>query len=411
MRSTKLFNAIGLIDDALIREADTARGWKAGKRLWLRWASVAAAACVVLAMTALWLPRDTNDHPDLPKLAVNGMMGASGGSGGMYGVQAYDISDLDTANPWSESAVFETLPVFQNPINYFAGIPQNGLSEDEMQRNAADIAAKMGLTVDALITLPTEQELQLRREKERSVPGNEEYEPDATPVAVEALCGEITIQVDAVNWVVVRFNPGVSLPPEYTVPQFGATEQQANDTLQYLLRRYAAVVDMRSPASALSLSYRPDYDSNEIEQVFYYQAYENSGSLLERILGYNFNQVDFPYFAEDGSLTTIYRYSADLSHKIGDYPVISPQAARQLLLQKHYISFVAPEGFPGEQYIAKVELLYNNNRLEGRYDNQTYMPYYLFWVEMPDQAQANGLKTYAPFYVPAVDAYYLSNMP
>ena len=39
------------------------------------------------------------------------------------------------------------------------------------------------------------------------------------------------------------------------------------------------------------------------------------------------------------------------------------------------------------------------------------MPYYRFYVELPDMERENGLKTYGAYYVPAVKGEYISNMP
>ena len=100
------------------------------------------------------------------------------------------------------------------------------------------------------------------------------------------------------------------------------------------------------------------------------------------------------------------RYSkTDLSQKIGDYPIITAEEARKLLLENHYITTV-PEALPGEEYIAHVELMY---RTSGR--DSGFMPYYKFLVEMPTMERENGLKTFGAFYVPAVQSEFLENMP
>jgi len=197
----------------------------------------------------------------------------------------------------------------------------------------------------------------------------------------------------------IFFENGVQLPNEYSFTYYDTSEQQANDVMQYLLEQYKPVVAMESPA----LDLFGDYDI-DAQRSFDYDAYENSGSLTERILGYNFNRVSFAP-NDDGVLWIIDRYSTDLSQKIGDYPIITAQEARELLLQKHYITTV-PEELPDEEYIASVELIYRT----GRHD-EVFMPYYRFLVEMPTMQRDNGLKTFGAFYVPAVEEQYLSNMP
>ena len=61
---------------------------------------------------------------------------------------------------------------------------------------------------------------------------------------------------------------------------------------------------------------------------------------------------------------------------------------------------------PGEKYIKKVELVYRTSEME-----EIYMPYYRFYVELPEENLEHGLKTYGAYYVPAVEGSYLTNMP
>ena len=65
-----------------------------------------------------------------------------------------------------------------------------------------------------------------------------------------------------------------------------------------------------------------------------------------------------------------------------------------------------PFEIPGEEFVKKVELIY---RTEG-YD-EYYMPYYRFYVEIPEAELENRLKTYGAYYVPAVESSYISDMP
>ena len=71
----------------------------------------------------------------------------------------------------------------------------------------------------------------------------------------------------------------------------------------------------------------------------------------------------------------------------------------------NYITTV-PYEMPGGEYICKVELVY---RVSHR--DEYFMPYYRFYVEMPEGELENGLKDYGAYYVPAVDRAYLTGMP
>ncbi len=401
MKTEKLLNEIGQIDDSIIVEAETKTlKIRRAKRTWLRWTSAAAACVAVFVGIVAIYNHNTapieSDFPELPMLTVN----MDSGDFGFEGYMAYDINELQSGNPWSESDELKTLPVFQNPTSYdSAGQPINGISADEMIEKAKETALALGLTVDSIYTNPTEEDLRKEQEKAQAAADNEGYEADATPYEAIAVCGDITIKIEANGAARIFFEKGVQLPDKYSFTYHDTDEQQAKAVIQYLLEQYEPIVAMTSPA----LDLFGDYNIYE-QRSFSFDAYENSGNLTDRILGYNFNRVSFSP-NDDGALWIIDRYSTDLSQKMGDYPIITAQEARELLLQKHYITTV-PEELPDAKYIASVELIYRT----GRHD-EVFMPYYRFLVELPTMQSDNGLKTFGAFYVPAVDERYLSNMP
>lgn len=400
MKAEKLFDKIGQIDDGIIAEAnsDTLKITSA-KRAWLR--MIFAAACIVVAViTAVTLKQlvaPPDEFPELPMLTISEDRGAYG----FEGYMAYNINQLKTGNPWSERDVIKILPVFQNPASFDeADYPVKGLSAEEMIKKAREAALTLKLTIDSVYTKPTEEDLRKEEEKVRSIPGHEEYKAKAVPpYEAIAVCGDVTISVTTDGKVGITFEKGVPLPDNYSFTYYDTSEQQAKDAVSYLLEQYKSIVAMKSPAPDLFGDY-----SIDAQRLFSYSAYENNGSLTDRILSYNFNRVSF-FPNDDGVLGGINRYAADLSQKIGDYPIITAKNARKLLLQKRYITTV-PEEFPDEKYIAGVELIYRT----GRHD-EVFMPYYRFLVELPTMQKDNGLKTFGAFYVPAVEERYLTNMP
>lgn len=404
MKTETLMDCIGQIDDGIITEADNsiAKIFPV-KRPWIKWASLAAAAaaCVIIAIPFildLRQPAGSGDYSDLPKLSVN----SGFQSFGFEGFLAFDINELFSNNPWTADNGLSTMPVYTNPAQYdTAGKPVGGLSADEMIAKAKETASVMGLTADSVYTEPTDEALQRQEEKERSIPGNEGYKADITPEWAIAVCGDVIIRVSPNGEVSVEFTKGVPLPDGYSFINYDNTEEQAKDSLLYLLEQYASVAAMQSPAPALFGDY-----TYAAQRLFDYRAYDNSGSLTERILGYNFNTVTFAP-NDDGDLMLIRRSSPEtmLSQKIADYPIITADEARALLLGKRYITTV-PEEMPGADYIARAELVYR----AGRYD-AVFMPYYRFLVELPAMQRDNGLKTFGAFYVPAVKGEFLSEMP
>jgi hypothetical protein len=97
------------------------------------------------------------------------------------------------------------------------------------------------------------------------------------------------------------------------------------------------------------------------------------------------------------------------AEKLGDYPLISVSEAKEKLLSGQYQTNV-PVQMPGEQFLAKVELVYRTGPKE-----ESLLPYYRFYMELQDadgwqMTQDNGLKTYGAYYVPAIQDAYISNL-
>ncbi|QOX65372.1 hypothetical protein FRZ06_19440 [Anoxybacterium hadale] len=388
--SEKLLDEISMIDDKLIAEADThSLKGKPGtkkKNQWIGWA-VAAAACAVIALTIGFLPIEQEPspipspekptvpspglYPELPILTLNENMGDYG----FEGFLAHNAKELSGGNPWSEDDNITTLPVFRNPVSYDqAGMPVKGLSMEEMKGAALDVATSMGLDVNSASINLQEDE-------------------------VVITSGDVAIKTEANGAVRIVFENGIKLPKAYRFTFYDTSEQQAREVMNYLLKEYQHVSGIKSP----SLDLFGDYNIYG-QRTFSYEAFESEGNITDRILGYNFNRISFSP-DEDGKLWIIDRQKEDLSNKLGDYPIITVQKARELLLQKKYLTSV-PEKMPGEKMIAGVELIYRTTR----YD-EIFMPYYRFLVELPTMKIDGGLKTFGAFYVPAVDERYLANMP
>ena len=126
---------------------------------------------------------------------------------------------------------------------------------------------------------------------------------------------------------------------------------------------------------------------------------------MEDILNYKYNCVRF-YPDDNGKLSLIRIYNGlSCAENLGDYPIISTDEAYKLLLKGHYITSV-PYAITDAELICKVELVYRNSRTE-----KTFLPYYRFYVELPEMRRENGLTDYGAYYVPAIQEEYIRNMP
>lgn len=398
------------------------------KTVWMRRA--AAAACLALCLGGgvwLWqrggwgqpLPIDPAPGPDasqpgwtpapnLPLLTIDDDL--SGGMG-FEGYMAYDISELVSANPWTEEAGITALPVYRNTLKSGAGeaIPSGQaypITEEQFARMRAfllEVAGRLGLDTETLAitdNAPSEEYKAAIREKYADI--GEEAPPEEffAPTMLIAEQNGIRLEIEPSMTVAIWYNTPVSLPEGYRFGYYNMSYEQAQASAGYLLQEYQGLIAMQEPQTNVFMG---DYNIYA-QQSYSVSFFEGAGSLTEQIVNYNFNQIQF-YTGEENAFDLVRVFAPDLSNKMGDYPIITAGEARELLLQGHYITTV-PYEMPGEEWIRKAELVYRS----GMYD-EFFMPYYRFYIELPEQKRENGLNIYGAFYVPAVEGQYLTNMP
>lgn len=413
MRGDELLEKMELVDPAYVEAADVPR---AKRRIrWTKWGAAACAAVLVAAIMAVAvLPR--NEEPpslssdaaqqqaqegsSLPILTIS--EGSNQGMG-FEGYMAYDVSEIISANPWTEDSQISELPVYKNPLEYHSKSPSmliGGIDVERMREQLLNVAERLGLDTSKLevkeVTM-SEQELQSLKEWYANfgekIPAGQ-LEPSQLVIETDGMRLDITPDLTTS----IFFEPMVELPEEYCTDDT-ATEEDYLELAQYLQENYGALIDFESPqAEIVGGGYT--YDG---QRSFHYVSFFDVSDSEEAILNYNFDRVIF-YVNEGKGLTTVRVYATDQSQKVGDYPLITVDEAKEKLAEGQYKSTV-PAAFPGLNYVARTELIYRTGQ------NETYfMPYYRFLVEMPEMAQDNGLKKYGAFYVPAVEDEYLSDM-
>lgn len=399
MNSGELLDAIGGIDDRLIWGAvnDTAqRKGESGKR-WLKWAAAAAAFALVVCAGISRLTRNpSRDEPlELPMLAVSEPTNEGMGFEGYW---AYDITEVADNNPWSGTAELSALPVYQNRLSFGENFFVSGVNLEEMQAFLMETASRLGLDIDALeiYILPDAKEQAAIAEKPGDEPPEGTFDPMTRMVAeTDGIKIEVDISLTATIW----FEPAVSLPEGYVFSRYASYA----DTLavaEYLEEAYHDLIGMENPKISIEGG---DYNIY-LQQGYQIEFYDETGDLTEQIINYNFDRVIF-YSSEAGKLDLVRIMQPDLSDKLGDYPIISAKEAQKRLLDGNYLTTV-PYEMPGRKYIVKRELVYRTRIFENY-----YMPYYRFYVELPEEKMEGGVKSYGAYYVPAVWEEYITNMP
>lgn len=335
------------------------------------------------------------NSPHMEGLPEISMADANSGTEGMgfEGLLAYDSEDLVNGNPWKSGMEVESLPVYTNGA--YGGeyaFPQQVWSEETMREKATDIAGKLGITLEEMKAETMEEQF---GDSDYGVAPDEIYRLIATGDDVE-------IEIMGNGGIDIEFaGDGIALPKEYQFSSMNMSVKEAEKTLSYLQQQYSSVIHMEKPAQDISTEWNIYGDLNT-----HCNLYEGSGDIADQILSYNLRNMSF-YSNDLGNLWII-RFNDLLAgaEKIGEYPLITEEDAWTLIKAGKYITSV-PYDMPGAEYIKKVELVY-----KGGFTAKTIMPYYRFYVELPENEEFNpptaeGLHDYGMYYVPAVEPQYL----
>lgn len=413
MRGDELLEKMELVDPAYVEAADAPRPKRRVR--WTKWGAAACAAALVVAIVAVAvLPRNeehsslssgaaqqqAQEGSSLPILTIS--EGANQGMG-FEGYMAYDVSKIISVNPWTEDSQISELPVYKNPLEYHSKSPSmliGGIDVERMREQLLNVAERLGLDTSKLeVKEVTKSEQELQDLKEWSARNGEEIpaaqlEPSQLVIETEGMRLDITPDLTTS----IFFEPMVQLPEEYHI-DVPATEEGYMKLAHYLQEAYGELIEFESPKAEVDGG---DYTYDGQRLFHYVSFFDASETAEEAIINYNFDRVIF-YVNEGKGLTTVRVYATDQSQKVGDYPLITVDEAKEKLAEGAYKSTV-PAAFPGLDYVARTELIYRT----GRYETY-FMPYYRFLVEMPEMVHENGLKTYGAFYVPAVEEEYLSD--
>ncbi len=198
----------------------------------------------------------------------------------------------------------------------------------------------------------------------------------------------------------------LTLPEEYRITD-DMTEEAAAAAFDRLIGRFTALLGFAEPEGVI----QPEYNYlGEFRPMYY--VYDSAGMLAEKLLNYRFNHAWFSFDA-NGNLKLI-RISNGLccAEKLGDYPIIPVDQAREQLLKGNYFYSGSRDFRVFEENITAVELTYRRGEMP-----EEIIPYYCFYVKCPDQIfredadpdLIEGLTFYQRCYVPAVEEEFMAN--
>lgn len=399
-----LLDAIGDIDDELIPDLLPIKQSSFKKK-----AVIGIGICAAAVACAIILPKVNNvskelsqaDQSQTDRIVITGTEKIASemqfDGNGIGALMAYDISELETPNPWNPDLELSSLPVYRYLSEADIRIGAVYLTEEQ----AIEIAQKAASALNADISQTDTTYVK------DFVGGGIPDEIMDKVYSVEAKCSDGTnIKVYGDGKTKIKFKNS-ALPSEYNFSHSNTSPEQAEQILEYL---YAEFSELLGYDDAVLYSYAERSYSGNQERKYY--MFNRTDDTIQNILNYN---LSYAQFAPDdnGKLMLIWIFDyLKCSEYSGDYPVITQSEAKDMLLNGSYYSSVDKSylynGTITESNIAKAELVYRRSG-DGYAHSYYYQPYYLFYVELDASKfnTADELKNYGLFYVPAVESRYL----
>lgn len=289
-------------------------------------------------------------------------------------------------------------------------MPPHYYTEEQMREMAENVATALGVNITDTFC---EYEVSADRL------GISFYDGEL-PCYLEATCdgGEygtekITMRVFGGGRISIDFGEEIDeryywLPDEYDFIYKSSDESRAEEALGYLADKFKNLLQFDNPGISL---YRYKYDWADENTGHADKIFNSSDDIVQSILNYNLAYARFDSYPsyEAGfnygrKVITLINCLASAEY-LGDYPVISPEEAKELLLNEGYYVYMLGGYFKSSktidpEKIVKTELVYDQT------DTGYFIPYYNIYVEK-DNEHGNGYKEYLCVKVSAIGEEYL----
>lgn len=394
MNGNDLLDIMSDVDDKLITAAEGKRKKRPPFAL-ITGAAVAAAAAVALSIGIGGMLKKRAPLPMLEVSIVNHGMGSPGGAG----VDEESIR-------WSGTQ-FKTLPVYRSATT--------DPDSEKMKELLENAAKTLGFDPSELKindeTLSPERESEFREMMSGNGVPDEEIERMIrnmkTYSVISGSADEMWITVDSMYTVSVHWRDGfgMELPEEHKLPDT-AQREDFNRAGEYMLEQYPQLFGLKNPICVEpgAFTYADFYEGGTEAEVLLNRDRKNATVIFSKV-------------GDEYKVTTLYIMGMQDTEKLGDYPIIGVEKARELLFDGGYLTLADYE-LNGSEDIAAVDMEYICS-LSVEY----LLPYYRFVVSLSGAALEKcendmglepgefGDEVYFSYYVPAVESRYISNMP
>ena len=279
---------------------------------------------------------------------------------------AEDVSELKLSeNPWTEEVSVKELPVFLAPEE------SNGLSDSDKKQIASSAAQTLNIEIS-------------------SFPSGNSKSGDYVAICEDG--SQISVTIDGT--VQISGMP-VSRP---SVEIMGTSPRQSElKAGQYWYGVYEPFYQFAIP----SFSMIPQGQSQE-SSSYKISVYEGAGNINDQILSYNLYNGTISIGAGEVIESLTYT-TVSTAQTLGEYPLISADDAKQILLSEKYGAEVLSNVSLSAQDIQDVSLVYWT-------DTDYRQPVYRFLVSLDTQetpaAFDSKKKAYGEYFVPAVSPQY-----
>ncbi|MBR0114339.1 MAG: hypothetical protein IJM11_04065 [Firmicutes bacterium] len=374
MKGEYLINSIGDIKDEFIKEAEPAK--RRRKKNYL--AAAAACICVITAgvLTLGQLKENSNEQTreinGLPIIPVTDLYSEGMGYEGLI---EKDPDQLFTGHPGQTHSNISALPVFRSGIydEALVGVP-TGLDKKEMKKRLRKKVQALGISAAGLKI------------------STDEYHASAS-----FDLGKITVSRDGSTSVVINAQ----------IPDAGNGHDK--DFIEMIAGSYSEFFGLEKIRIIESIDL--SFEGKENRQ---YTVCSDTDDVGSAIISACMQYGRIAWLEDTGELILWSIDSLTEAEKMGDYPLLTEEEARNKLLEGEYLTTV-PSEMPGEDHIVMTELVYR-----GGVTEEYFIPWYRFWVELTssnsvgcvnETAEELGLRTFGAYYVPAVRDEYLAVKP
>ena len=298
---------------------------------------------------------------------------------GFEGVCYFDESEFEIGYLSAENSKFDTLPVYKNGVFAEGGIPGT-LPKEEREKKIRDAATALGLENVSF--------------EEAGYTGGRQTNAKAEGVSF-ACYGDGTLSI--------FFDTPLKLSEKYRdLDQDTSSEEVLKEMLLDLAEQYSDLFQMEAPQVLIEAD--RSFDGTMGRRFYLFDAGEDD---VQDLLNSAFRLVQIGFSSSEGVHVIHLNDYLVGAEKIGDYPLISVDHAKELLSEGKYFTSV-PYDVDFEKDIVRCELTYKVS-----FAQEVLIPYYRFWVEIRDPGlnfagSEIGLKTFGAFYVPAVAEEYLA---